>query len=41
MLRAFNNFNLILVSLFVLFYFLFYDKSIFGINNVIEVISFS
>jgi proton-translocating NADH-quinone oxidoreductase chain M len=41
MLRISNNLNLILVSLFVLFYFLFYDKSIFGLSNILEIISFS
>lgn len=40
MLRVLNNFWLLVISIFILIYFLFFDKTLFGIQYFYEVISF-
>lgn len=40
MLRILNNFILLLISIFILVYFLFFDKTIFGIQYFYEIIGF-
>lgn len=40
MLRIFTNYILLIISIFIMFYFLFFDKSIFGIQYIYEFIGF-
>ena len=41
MFKIFDNVFLLFISIFVFVYFLFFDKSIFGINHLIEFITFN